>query len=148
MKKYLLIAFVLLFVPYTALAEMAALDNNEMDSISGQIGIDISIANGDLDIEANADINANGILGMLSAGGAAQLNIVNNLDTTSPGQTFDISLLSGGNLVGVTMDLGGLGMDASVTDLAIGAAGFNVANINGSGNIALNRLKVTAGIGL
>ncbi len=148
MKKYLLIAFTLLFIPYTALAEMSALDNNEMDSISGQIGIDISIANGDLDIEANVDIDANGLLGMLSAGGTAQLNVVNNLDTTSPGQTFDISLLSGGNLVGVTMDLGGLGMDASVTDLAVGAAGFTVANINGSGNIAVNTLKVTAGIGL
>ncbi len=146
MKKLLIIAVALLFIPYAALADMTALDNNEMDSINGQIGIDLSAAAGDLDIAVNLEGEA-AILGLININGSGNLHLINDINN-STGQSISLSILSGGRIIGADLDLSGLQLSGGVSNLSLDAMGLPLFISHLNGGISLNRCKVTAGIGL
>ncbi len=153
MKKALIIAITLLFIPYAVFAEMTILDNSEMNSITGQVGATIAIAAGDLDIEANASSNLSAILGIVDASGDANVAITNG-SIGETGQYVNIEFLPGTsdivsgstNLIETKIDLSGINIAGGLTDANISLVGLSAAAGSLTGGLSLNRCIVSANI--
>jgi hypothetical protein len=80
MKKMLLIAVVLLMVPFTAMGAMQAITDNEMEAVTGQIDIAVQIR--DVDVAANVVIGVGSYLldGFLKIDGSLGLDITGDVD--------------------------------------------------------------------
>ncbi len=153
MKKALIIAITLLLIPYVAFAEMTILENSEMNSITGQIGATVSIAGGDLDMDANASGSLSAILGIIDASGDANIAITNG-SAGEAGQYINVEFLPGttdpisgsSNLIEAKMDLGGINVAGGITNADISLVGISAVTGSLTGGLSLNRCIATANI--
>lgn len=153
MKKALIIIITLLLIPYAVFAEMTVLDNSKLDSITGQIGMTIGIAPGDLDIEANVNGNLSAIFGVVGVSGNTNIALTNEVGGDI-GQYINIEFLpetidsvSGNiNLIEVRADLSGINIAGGLSDTGLNIFGASVVNGNLAYDVSLNKCIVSVNI--
>ena len=142
MKKILLIAAaIMILVPFTVNAEMIAINDMAMEEITGQASLGLTVAPGDLNIEASTgSVDVDLAMGMIGATANASVTLDNSAGTQFIG--FDTATMA------LTADLGGLALtsDANLDVTAVGLTMLSLDVVDA--NVTVNSLRATVGLDL